>query len=114
MSLLWRWLTNAVALLVVAYLLEGVRVADVPAALVAAALLGIVNALIRPVALLLSLPLNILTLGLFTWVINALMVMLTASLVNGFEVDGFLNALLAAFILGIVSSLTSAGRRRRR
>ena len=73
------------------------------ATLVAAAILGIVNAIIRPLLVLLTLPLNILTLGLFTFVINALMLLLTSAVVPGFVIRGFGSAILGAIVLSIIS-----------
>ncbi len=99
------WLIYALAILITAFILPGVRVANFGSAAVAAVVLGILNALIRPLLLLLALPLNILTLGLFTFVINALVILMVAKLVKGFQVDGFVPALLFALVLAIISSL---------
>lgn len=104
-GLVYRWLINAAALGVTAYVMQGIHVRGVLAALVASALLGIVNAFIRPVLLVLTLPLNILTLGLFTFVINGLMLLLVSSVVKGFDVDGFWYAVGGALLLSLVSSL---------
>lgn len=106
--MLVRWLVNAVVLLLLPYVLKGVRVDGPVAAVVAAAVLGIVNAVIRPVLLLLTLPLNILTLGLFTFVINALMLLLVATVVPGFEVRGFWVALVASVLVSVASTVLSA------
>uniref|UniRef100_C6E896 Phage holin family protein n=1 Tax=Geobacter sp. (strain M21) TaxID=443144 RepID=C6E896_GEOSM len=103
MTLLIKWLVNALAIGITAYLLPGVAVSGFFAALVAALVLGLVNVLIRPLLLLLTLPINILTLGLFTLVINALMVMLAAAIVPGFSVRGFWWALLFGLVLAIVN-----------
>lgn len=103
----FRWLVNALALLVAAALLTGVRIEGVLAGIVAAALLGIINVSIRPVLILVTLPINILTLGLFTFVVNALMLMLVAWLVPGFEIDGFWWSVLAALVLSIVNGLVT-------
>lgn len=108
MSLLMRWLVNAAALIFVAYLLDGINISGIGAALLASLVLGIVNAVIRPVFLLLTLPLNFLTLGLFTFVINGIMLKLAASVVAGFEVRGFLTAVLGSIILSLVSSVLSS------
>lgn len=116
MSLLVRWFLNSVALIFTAYLLEGIYLNGFGAALMASLVLGIINALIRPLFLLFTLPLNLLTLGLFTFVVNGIMLMLTASLVAGFEVRGFLTAILGSIILSLASSLLTAlvkGRERR-
>jgi putative membrane protein len=102
---LLRWLANAVGLLVVAAILPGIRLRGLLAAAVAAAVLGVVNAFIRPLLLLVSLPLNLLTFGLFTFVINALMLELTAAVVPGFRVVGFWTALVASLLLSLISGL---------
>lgn len=102
-----RWLVNAAALYLTALLLPGIRLRGVVATLIAAAVLGVVNAVLRPLLLLLSLPLNLVTLGLFTFVVNALMLLLTAALVPGFEVRGFWSAFLGALVLGVISFLLS-------
>lgn len=99
-----RWLINAVALLIVAGIIKGIDVHGVLAALLAAAVLGLVNAFIRPLFLLLTLPINLLTVGLFTWVVNALMLWLTAALVPGFSVAGLWSALWGSLLLSIVSA----------
>lgn len=103
-----RWLINAAALLALPYLYDGVRVEGIGAALVAAAVLGIGNAVVRPILLMLTLPLNIATLGLFTFVINALMLWGVAAVVNGFNVDGFMGAFIGSLLLTIVSAVLSA------
>lgn len=100
-----RWLINAAALYLTALLLPGITLRGAGPALIAAAILGIVNAVIRPLLLLLTLPLNILTLGLFTFVVNAVMLLLTSALVPGFSVRGFPAALLGAVVLSIISFL---------
>jgi len=102
-----RWALNAVALWIVAQLISGFSITGLPTLLWTAALLGLVNALIRPILLLVTLPLNLLTLGLFTFVINALMLLLVDALVSGFDIAGFGTALLAAVLLAIVGGLLS-------
>jgi putative membrane protein len=103
MPLLLRWVLNAFALWVVSRVVPGIHTAGVFATFVAALVLGILNALVRPILLLLTLPLNLLTLGLFTFVINALILELTGAIVQGFQVDGFGSALLGALLLSLVS-----------
>jgi len=103
MSLLVHWLVRAVAIIITAYLLPGVRLSGFLAALVTALVLGLVNTFIKPLLLLLTLPLNILTLGLLTFVINALLILLTSSLVPGFAVAGFWWALLFSLVLSVVN-----------
>lgn len=104
MSILINWLISAVAILVAAYILPGVQVSSFTAALVAAVVLGIINAVIKPILLILTLPINLLTLGLFTFVINALVIILTANLVPGFKVAGFWWALLFSIVLSLINS----------
>lgn len=118
MTLLVRLVVNAVALLVVSYLLDGVVVTGFESALVAAVVLGLINATLRPVLLVLTIPINIMTLGLFTFVINAAVLLLVSRLVGGFQVTGFGVALLAALLLSVVSAvlnnLAGTNTRRRR
>lgn len=106
-ALVVRWLINAGAILLVAQLLEGIHVAGLGTALVAALVLGLVNAVIRPVILALTMPIGCLTLGLFTFVVNALMLWLTAAVVPGFDIDGFLPALVGSVLISVVSSVAS-------
>jgi putative membrane protein len=103
LGLLVRWLINAVALYLTAVIVPGLRVADFGAAVVAGLALGIVNAVIRPVALILTLPLNILTLGLFTFVVNAAMLYLVAGLTHRLWIGSFLAAVLGAVVLSVIS-----------
>jgi len=103
MAFLIKWLVNALAIGITAYLLPGVRVSGFFAALVTALVLGLVNIFIRPLLLLLTLPLNILTLGLFTLVINALLILLVAAVVPGFSVRGFWWAVLFGLVLAVVN-----------
>jgi putative membrane protein len=107
-NLIIRLFVNAVALWVAASLVGGIELEGEfwPVVLVAA-VFGLVNALIRPFLLLLSLPLLVLTLGLFTLVVNALMLMLTAALVGALTVEGFVAALLGSILISIVSFLFS-------
>ncbi|QHO63166.1 phage holin family protein [Candidatus Chazhemtobacterium aquaticus] len=98
---------NAIAFYVVAYLIPGVEIAGWEALLVVAVVWGIMAMLVRPLLVLLTLPVNIATLGLFTFVINALLLMLTARLVPGFEIVSFWVALLAAVMLSLVNMVLS-------
>lgn len=107
MTLLLVWILNAVALLIVAYVLPGINVASFGSALIAAVVLGLLNMLLKPVLQLLTLPLTILTLGLFLLVINALLFWLAGSLLKGFEVAGFWWAFIGAIVYSIVTSLLS-------
>lgn len=105
--LLFRWLINAITLLIVSQIVPGFGIDSLYHALVAALVLGLVNALVRPLLFILTLPVTIVTLGLFSFVINALMIWLASTVVKGFEVDGFVPALLAAMILWVISLLTN-------
>ncbi|MCL4425369.1 MAG: phage holin family protein [Firmicutes bacterium] len=102
--MLLRWLINAVAIFFLPYLVSGIRVDGFLAALVAALILGIVNAVIRPIFLFLTLPINFLTLGLFTFVINAFMLSMVAGLVQGFYLRNFWSALVGSLFLSLISS----------
>lgn len=104
MEILINWLISALAILVSAYILPGVHVSDFTAALVAAVVLGVINVIIKPIILLLTLPINILTLGLFTLVINAFTILLASSIVPGFRVDSFWWALIFSIVLSVVNS----------
>jgi putative membrane protein len=103
MVILIHWLITTVAIIISAYVLPGVTVTGLFAALVTALVLGFLNAIIRPILLILTLPLNILTLGLFTFVINALLIMLTSAIVPGFEVRNFWWALLFSLVLSLIN-----------
>lgn len=107
-GILIRWLLTTVAILIVPHLISGVRVDSLGTALWAAAILGILNALIRPVLFLLTLPLTILTLGLFILVINALMFQLAGALASGLHVDSFWSAFFASIIVSLVSWIMSS------
>jgi len=103
MKFLINWLIFTLAIIITAYLLPGVAIESVFAALVAALVLGLINAFIKPLILILTLPINILTLGLLTFVINALIIMLTSLLVPGFSVLGFWWAMAFSLVLSIVA-----------
>ena len=107
MGFLIRLIVNAIALIVVAYVVPGVHVSGYVGALVAALILGIVNAILRPILLLISLPLEILTIGLFTLVINALLFWLVAAFNVGLTVSGFWPAFWGALVMTIVSWILS-------
>ena len=103
MRLLLTWLINALALLALPYLMHSVSVDNVGAALIGALVLGLVNTVIRPVLVVLTLPVTFLSLGLFILVINALLFWLVAHLVEGFHVAGFWSAFLAAILYSVIS-----------
>jgi putative membrane protein len=102
-GILIRWLFTTLALLLTSYLVDGIQVKGFFSALLAAALLGILNAIIRPVLILLTLPINILTLGLFTFVINALLLMMVSGVVSGFHVTGFWAGFWGALVMSLIS-----------
>ena len=103
MRFLARLLLNAIAILVAAWLVPGFELSGTGAALAAGALLGLVNVLIRPVLLVLTLPFTLVTLGLFIFVVNAICVGLTAALIPGFTIAGYWAAFLGALVVSVVS-----------
>ncbi len=103
MTLLLIWILNAVALLAVAYLLPGIAVASFGSAMWAALILGLVNMLVKPVLILLTLPITIVTLGLFLFVINALLFWFVGSMLTGFKVNGFWWAVIGAIVYSLIS-----------
>jgi len=107
-GLLLRWLILTAAILIAAYLFPGIRVAGFGSALFAALVLGILNAFFRPILIILTLPINVLTLGLFTFVINALLLMMTSGVIGGLQVAGFGSALFGSLIISLVSWLLSS------
>jgi putative membrane protein len=108
LRLLLVWLVNALALLAVSYLMPSVQVTSFGAALAAALVLGLVNAVIRPILVVLTLPVTVLTLGLFILVINGALFLAVANLLEGFQVAGLWPAILGAILFSIVSWLLSA------
>ncbi|MEI6511605.1 MAG: phage holin family protein [Candidatus Uhrbacteria bacterium] len=107
MKLLFRWIINAIALLVVANVVPGFHVSTFYTALLVALVLGLANAIVRPILLILTLPITIITLGLFTFVINALMILLVSTIVKGFVVTGFVPAFVAGMFLWVISMGTN-------
>ena len=103
MKFLIKWLISTIAILITAYLLTGVVVEGFVAAIIAALVLGLINAFLKPILIILTLPINILTLGLFTLVINAFLIMLAAAIVSGFDVVNFWWALLFSLVLSIIT-----------
>ena len=103
MRLILIWICNALALLAVAYLLPGVHVDGLSSALIAALVLGLVNTLLRPLLILLTLPVTVLTLGLFILVINGLLFWFAGSVLKGFEVGGFWAGVIGALLYSILS-----------
>ena len=101
------WILNAVALLAVAYVLPGIMIASFWSAMLAALVLGLLNALVKPVLILLTLPITIVTMGLFLIVLNALMFWWAGSMLKGFQVDGFWWAVAGAVLYSLIASLFS-------
>jgi putative membrane protein len=104
-GLVVRWLTSALALWLTSLVVRGVHFDGVMALLFAAVTIGILNAVIRPILLVLTLPLNILTLGLFTFVVNGLMLKIASDVVKGFTIDGMWSAIAAALLMSFFSFL---------
>lgn len=107
MRLILLWCCNALALLAVAYLLPGVQVDGFFYALIAALVLGLVNTLVRPLLILLTLPVTVLTLGLFLFVLNGLLFWFAGSVLQGFVVSGFWAGLMGALLYSVISYLLS-------
>jgi putative membrane protein len=108
MRLLLLWILNAVALLAVTWLLPSIQVSGFGAALVAALVLGFINTLVRPVLALLTLPITLLTLGIFYLVLNGLLFWLASALLPGFHVEGFWSAVFGAVLYGVITWTLSA------
>jgi putative membrane protein len=108
MRLLIVWLINALALFVLPYILSSIHLKNFTSALIAAAVLGLVNAIIRPILVILTLPVTILTLGLFIFIINALLFLFVGNLLNGFTVDGFGAALIGSILYSVISWLLAS------
>ncbi len=98
---------SALAFYVVAYLVPGVVIAGWPSLIVASVVWGILSILVKPVLVILTLPITIVTLGLFSFVINALLLLVLSAMVDGFEVSGFMTALVAAVVLALVNMILS-------
>lgn len=107
MYLLLRWAISALSVIAAAYVVPGVNVANAWSAFIAALVIGLVNALIRPILIFLTLPINLLTLGLFTLVVNALLFWLASSIVKGFDVANFKAAFFGALVYWLVSWLVN-------
>jgi putative membrane protein len=103
MKIIINWIVSAILIFVLATIIPGIHVVGFTAALAAALVLGIINAFLKPILVILTLPINILTLGLFTLILNAILIMLVGKIVAGFVVEGF----FAAFIFGIVLSISN-------
>lgn len=108
MRLLATWIINALALLALPWVMPSIQVASFSTALIVALVLGLINAILRPLLVLLTLPVTLLTLGLFIFVINALLFQLADKLVNGFNVGGFWSALFGAIVYSLISWVLSS------
>ncbi len=108
MRFLIKWLILTLSVLLAAYLLEGIKVSGFFSALMAAAMLGFLNVFFRPILLVLTLPVNLLSLGLFTFLINALILKMASGIIPGFEVQGFWTAVFGALLISIANGLLNA------
>ena len=108
MGLLVRWLILTAAIMVASYLINGIVVNGFFSAFFAAAILGVLNVFFRPILLILTLPINILTLGFFTFIINAVLLKMASSVISGFEVHGFWSAVFGGLIISVVSWLLNS------
>lgn len=108
MGLLIRWLILTTAIIIASYMLEGIEVKGFFSAFFAAAALGILNSFFRPILIILTLPINILTLGLLTFLINALLLKMASGIIPGFEVRGFWTAIFGSLIISAVSWLLNS------
>lgn len=107
MYILLRWTLNSLILMLVAYLTPGVSIASFLTALIVSVIFGLINAVIRPIVLILTLPINILTLGLLTFIINALMFWLAGAIIKGFEIHNFASAFWGALTYCVIVTIIS-------
>jgi putative membrane protein len=107
MGLIVRWIVNTVALFIVVSIVPGFHYTSIVSLAIAAAVLGLLNAIVRPILFVLTLPLTVVTLGLFLVILNAIMLEMTAWVVPGFRISGFGWAVVGAIVLGIISLVTS-------
>ena len=108
MGLLVRWLILTAAIMVASYLIQGIEVNGFFSAFFAAAILGVLNVFFRPILLILTLPINILTLGFFTFIINAVLLKMASGVISGFVVHGFWSAVFGGLIISVVSWLLNS------
>lgn len=108
MGLLVRWLVLTAAIVIASYLISGIEVSGFFSAFLAAAILGILNIFFRPILFILTLPINLLTFGLFTFVINALLLKMASGVISGFQVHGFWSALFGALVISVVNWLLTS------
>lgn len=107
MHALGRWVLNAIIFLLVANIIPGFHIASFWSALIVALLWGVIGVTLKPILLILTLPVNILTLGLFTFVLNGFFLMLLAKVLEGFSIDGFGTAIVSALLISVLHGLTS-------
>ena len=105
MKFIARFLFSVLGLLVIAELVAGITVDSVYTALIAVGILGVLNAIVRPILLILTLPITIITLGLFSFVVNALLFLFAASFIDGFTVSGFITALIGSVAMAVISTI---------
>lgn len=105
MILLLKWIVLTVSILLVSYLLNGIKVDHFLTAFFAAAVLGILNSIVRPILILLTLPINLLTFGVFTFIINAALLMLVSAMIPGFDIDGFWTAVWGSILISIINAV---------
>lgn len=107
-GILIRWLVLTAAIMFASYIIEGIQVKSFFSALFAAAVLGILNAFFRPILIVLTLPINILSLGLFTFIINAMLLKIASGVISGFAVYGFWSAVFGSLLISVVSWILSS------
>jgi putative membrane protein len=107
-GLLIRWLILTLAITAASFLMDGIQVSGFFSALGAAAILGVLNALFRPILIILTLPINVLTMGLFTFVINAVLLMMVSGVIAGFQVKGFWSAVFGSLVISLISWFLSS------
>jgi putative membrane protein len=107
-GILIRWLVLTAAIMFASYLIEGIEVKGFFSALLAAGVLGILNAFFRPILIVLTLPINILSLGLFTFIINAMLLKMASGVISGFQVYGFWSAVFGSLLISVVSWILSS------
>ncbi len=110
-GLMWRWIGNSCAILVAAELFDRVTVASVPDAFIAGAVLGIINSVVKPILVILTLPVTILTLGVFYFFISAFCLWMTSTLLDGFAVSGVMTTLVAAMLVSVISAVITSALR---
>ncbi len=108
MRLLISWVISSVSLYLLSFLFSGISIDNFTAAMITAVILGLANAIIKPVLILFTLPINIITLGLFSFVINAFMLMLASRFSSGFRIDSFATAFFASIVLSVINYILSS------